>query len=187
MGEYEYTVPTTSPFYRGVVSPACEWLVRRIPANVTPDAITWVGLLFAATAVLVMPLSRWLAAVCWVLYATADNLDGKHARATKQASVKGEFLDHVVDSATCSLLTIILAASTEGHYPPCAMLTLTVQVPFIIGCWYYYSTGRILLGCTSKGQQGPWVTVDEINYIAVPLLIALQPLWTCFDVYGIKL
>ncbi len=72
------------------------WIVRLVPAHVTPNSITFVNILVQCSYLLL-----WLVRgdhhdvaliVTLVLYRILDNVDGLHARSTRQCSRFGEFL-----------------------------------------------------------------------------------------------
>lgn len=88
------------PYAKNVLAPLASILSR---AGVAPDAISVLSLLFAAGAGLLYATSRGngllvLAAGGLVLLnGIADAMDGEVARHLDAASVRGDFLDHVID------------------------------------------------------------------------------------------
>ena len=85
-------------FYRKVLSPLCAYLQTFIPVWITPNQITLLGGFFSAISTYLQLQGEYLfAALFLVIYDLADNIDGKHARATKQSSKFGSVLDHAVD------------------------------------------------------------------------------------------
>lgn len=89
-------------------------LLVRIPAAVHPNALTIAGQLFAVVGALVCaaarahgPLLYILSAVCLLSCLTLDNLDGAHARRTKQTSALGELLDHGLDGISSGSVLVV--------------------------------------------------------------------------------
>lgn len=77
---YAYVPPLNSPFYHHVISPFCNIIIQYhlIPRWVTPNQISFVGLLFAVLAVICAKLKYYgYAAPFWMLYGLFDNLDGE--------------------------------------------------------------------------------------------------------------
>ncbi len=89
------------PLYRRfVIDP----LVARLPARLSPNAITHLGHAINLAALLTLLLSRaergmpfFAAALLVQIYVICDNADGAHARRTRQTSAYGEMLDHGLD------------------------------------------------------------------------------------------
>jgi len=72
--------------------------VRIFPASIHPNTITLLGGVFAVLSnVALFHDYRWWGFILFTLYHMFDNMDGKHARRTKQASEFGAILDHFVD------------------------------------------------------------------------------------------
>ncbi len=69
--------------------------------NASPDALSWTALVFAAAAGIAFYRGGetlvLLGALFVFLNATFDALDGKVAKLSGRASVRGDFLDHVLD------------------------------------------------------------------------------------------
>lgn len=73
-------------------------LVKFFPASVHPNHITLMGGCFAILSnVAIYNDWRWSGFILFTLYHMFDNMDGKHARRTKQSSEIGAILDHFVD------------------------------------------------------------------------------------------
>lgn len=88
----------------GVERKALAWLVRRIPASVTPDALTAFGILGAAITLIGYVLTAWSPAFLWlaslglVFHWLGDSLDGSLARFRKIERPRyGYFLDQTID------------------------------------------------------------------------------------------
>jgi archaetidylinositol phosphate synthase len=85
--------------------PALSWLAAHMPAWVSPDTCTWIGVLGAVVILAGYALSRfdrnflWLASFGFLLNWFGDSLDGTLARHRHiERPVYGFFVDHTVDA-----------------------------------------------------------------------------------------
>ena len=89
------------PYYQRWV---WEPLLGRIPASLSPNALTGISTLCCAASFLLAAAAPASAAamvtasLCVFAYLSLDNMDGAHARNTGQSSRLGEFLDHWLDT-----------------------------------------------------------------------------------------
>ncbi len=97
---------------------AIAWLVRRMPAWVTPDLLTGLGLLAALVIAAGYALTNfdrnflWLASFGLVLNWFGDSLDGSLARYRKIERPKfGYFIDHTIDAFTQFIVVIGIGLS----------------------------------------------------------------------------
>ena len=158
-------------------------LVPRIPRAITPNTITFIGIGFAVAgavaAGLAMAGEPWLyalAALFFMVYLTADNVDGPHARRTGQASPLGEFLDHGLDGAasTAILLATCFMLKLDGvlMVALCAVGGLGFSIVF----WEQFRTGLLVIPKVS--------TTEGVTLLAVCLVIVAgfgDPHWARFD------
>jgi len=93
--------------------PALQWLARRMPAWVTPDVLTGIGVVAAIMIFVGYWLTNmsawwlWFVNIGFVLNWFGDSLDGTLARYRKIERPKfGFYIDHTVDAAS-EFLTII--------------------------------------------------------------------------------
>lgn len=107
--------------------PTLKWLAAHMPARVTPDICTFIGVLGAFLTGISYMLSiyssnfLWLASLGFVINWFGDSLDGTLARYRKiERPIYGFFVDHTVDAV--SVTVIILG------------LGLTPYVSFNIAC-----------------------------------------------------
>lgn len=160
-----------------------DWLVPKIPRAVTPNTITFTGVAFAVAGALMAGLATlghpWLyalAALFFMVYLTADNVDGPHARRTGQASPLGEFLDHGLDGAasTAILLATCFMLKADGvlMVALCALGGLGFSIVF----WEQFRTGLLVIPKVS--------TTEGVTLLAVCLVIVAafgDPPWARFD------
>lgn len=144
-----------------------------IPRGITPNAITIFGQLCAiiaavtaGLATLGMPLLFIVSGVCMLIYLTADNLDGAHARRTGQTSRLGEFLDHGLDGIanTCGLFCTAFMLGIDGN----VMLLLFAlgSVGFLVPFWEQYRTGLLVIPTAGVSEAVTLIAAVEF-FIAI--------------------
>jgi len=87
-----------------------------------PDRLSWLALGFAGLGGALSALVRWTTPLLFLAVAVAiflaglfDVLDGEVARATGRASVRGDFLDHVLDRYADLFLIVGIALSGYAY------------------------------------------------------------------------
>jgi archaetidylinositol phosphate synthase len=107
--------------------PTLKWLAAHMPAWVTPDTCTIVGVLGAVGVAVSYMLSNydrnflWLASLGFVVNWLGDSLDGTLARHRRiERPIYGFFVDHTTDAFSVSIIMLGLG--------------LTVYVNFIVAC-----------------------------------------------------
>ena len=97
-------------------------IARRLPARISSDQLTLLGLLSmpaAGLAFAAIPLTRWAAPALAIALAAnwfGDSLDGTLARVRQQARPRyGYYVDHVIDLAGTLALVCGMAASELMH------------------------------------------------------------------------
>jgi archaetidylinositol phosphate synthase len=93
--------------------PALQWFAVRLPARVTPDLCTGIGVAGALVAAIGYGLSNynliflWLASLGFVLNWFGDSLDGTLARYRRvERPLYGYYIDHTTD-AICQMIIIL--------------------------------------------------------------------------------
>jgi len=163
-------------FYKRLV---WDRLVVALPRSLRPNTIT----LFGESCALLSAVATWGAVrghralyvasgVLLLAYMTADNVDGQHARRTRQTSALGEFLDHGLDGlASCAvLLCSAFALRVDG-----AALTALValgSLGFGSVFWAQYRTGLLV---TPRVSAMEGVTGAALLQLAVAALG--EPAW----------
>lgn len=167
-------------FYKRIL---WDWLVPRIPHRITPNALTIGGQLMALLGALLCGVATlgytglyFVSAVLFLVYLTADNVDGPHARRTGRSSPLGEFLDHGLDgsaSASCLLATtFMLQLDGVMMATLCAMAGLGFTVVF----WEQFRTGVLIIPKVS--------TTEGVTLLAVCLMVIAftgEPTWMRFS------
>lgn len=146
--------------------------------GLTPDHLTWLGLLVAvaaAVAIAVGELHLGLALV--ILAALPDLLDGALAKASNTSSQRGAFFDSTIDRATDALLFGGVAwhfASTES--PHLALLPFAVMA--LSSIISYMRAKAESLGLDAKGglmERAERIIALCVGLLVPPLLIPI--LW----------
>src|SRR3954451_13102082 len=154
---------------------ALEWIARRLPARVTPDHLTALGVLAAfgvATAYLLSnrdPAWLWAASALLVVHWLGDSLDGTLARVRKaERPTYGYYLDHLVDAAATALIGLGLGLS-----PYLLLVTgLVVVVAYLVlSINTYLETQAFGVFTLGYGRLGP--TEARVALIAVNTALAL--------------
>jgi len=128
-----------------------ERLLRVLPRSLHPNTITLVAeasaLLAAGATWGAVHGARYLYLVAGALlfvYMTGDNIDGQHARRTKQTSALGEFLDHGLDGAASCAILFCSAFGLRIDGPYLAGLVALGSLGFGGVFWAQYRTGTLV-------------------------------------------
>jgi phosphatidylglycerophosphate synthase len=147
--------------------PALKWLAANMPAWVTPDTLTWLGILASILIFIsyslthISPLFLWLASLGFVLNWFGDSLDGTLARHRHIERPRFGFLvDHFVDAISVLLIFVGLGISpyvnlTVACFGVIAYLLLSIMVYLIT-----YVTGTFTI---TNAKIGP----TEIRVLAI--------------------
>jgi phosphatidylglycerophosphate synthase len=135
------------------------WIARRMPAFVTPDRLTALGLgaqLCAGAAYALASYDRralWLVTVFLLFNWLGDSLDGTLARVRNQQRLRyGFYVDHVCDTIGVLALMAGLGCSGYLHWPIAAGMLLGFYALSIESYLATYTLGRFHL---SHGWFGP--------------------------------
>lgn len=183
-------------FFERVLSPIYDKVAVLIPRSITPNQITvFGGVLSLTSAYLLTTGHHTAAALVYLGYCTADNLDGKHARATKQCSDWGGILDHCVDGS-CSVPATALTWSLFLGLPLVPLMRL-IGFTFFVAHVVEAATGELHMGAGSRYVSiyscfflfsFPFFFRDWGFYIKHPLDFAVHPACTAsMCVYSIVL
>ena len=123
-------------------------IVKILPKKLKPNIITICSVFFMLLCSLFTWIAfhgaRWgfiAAGISVFLYATGDNVDGIHARATAQTSQMGEFLDHWLDSINVVIVNIciVFVLHLQGWVMVLYMVSMTVALFATV--WKHHETG----------------------------------------------
>ena len=161
-------VKVDTRFYLNVLSPFYDRLVPFVPASVSPNAVTLLGGACCLASIhLQLAGMHGQAALVYLCYCVLDNLDGKHARATGQASRWGGILDHCVDGL-CSTPACSLAVSTFLGLPTLPVFRLFALSFFVT---------HVVEACTGDLHMGlgnEHFGVDEVGLTVAALQLAIS-------------
>jgi archaetidylinositol phosphate synthase len=152
-----------------------EWLARRVPARVTPDHMTILGVLAAlgiAAAYLLSnrdPAWLWAASGLLVVHWLGDSLDGTLARVRREERpTYGYYLDHLVDAVATAVIGIGIGLSP---YMLLATGLAIVVAYLVLSINTYLETQALGVFSLGYGRLGP--TEARVGLIAVNTLLAL--------------
>lgn len=146
--------------------------------GLTPDHLTWMGLLVAVAAAVAIAMGELhLGLALVILAALPDLLDGALAKASNTSSQRGAFFDSTIDRATDALLFGGVAwhfASTES--PHLALLPFAVMA--LSSIISYMRAKAESLGLDAKGglmERAERIIALCLGLLVPPLLIPI--LW----------
>lgn len=153
--------------------PTLKWLAAHMPAWVTPDTCTIVGLL-GSLGVAVSYVSSvtdrnflWLASVGFVVNWLGDSLDGTLARHRRiERPIYGFFVDHVTDAFSVSI--IVLSLGMTG-YVRFSIACLVLIAYLLLSVLVFLRTSAVGEFKISYGKLGP----TEIRLLAIFLNTAM--------------
>src|SRR5215208_5062424 len=152
-----------------------DWLARRVPARVTPDHMTILGVLaaFGIAAAYVLsnrdPVWLWAASGLLVVHWLGDSLDGTLARVRRSERPKyGYYLDHLVDAIATALIGIGLGLS-----PYMLLVTglVIVMAYLVLSINTYLETNTLGVFSLGYGRLGP--TEARLGLVVINTLLAL--------------
>lgn len=128
-------------------------ILRCLPDALKPNTITIFGSIFIWLSAVFVWLAfqgyQWgflIAALCVFIYMAADNVDGHHARRTKQSSRLGEFLDHWLDSIASIIINLSIVLSLGLHGWLFAFCLIGIALAFFATIWEHHHTGIFYSG-----------------------------------------
>jgi archaetidylinositol phosphate synthase len=149
--------------------PALKWLAAHMPAWITPDACTAIGMLGALGIMIsyaLTALSRdylWLASLFFVVNWFGDSLDGTLARYRQiERPVYGFFLDHTVDAATEVMIFLGLGLTPYVSFTAASLALIGY---LLLSVLVYIRTSAVGEFKISYGRLGP----TEIRVLAILL------------------
>jgi phosphatidylglycerophosphate synthase len=140
--------------------PALKWLAAHMPGWVTPDTMTWLGILAAVLIFIsyslthINPAFLWLASLGFILNWMGDSLDGTLARYRHIERPRYGFLvDHWVDAISTLLIFMGLGLSpyvdlTVASFGVIAYLLLSIMVYLITYVTNVFNITNLRLGPT---------------------------------------
>lgn len=149
--------------------PTLKWLAARMPAWVTPDTCTLVGVLGSIMVAVSYLLSMydssflWLASLGFVVNWLGDSLDGTLARHRRiERPVFGFFVDHTLDAFSVSVIVLGLGLTP---YVSFNIACLTLIAYLLLCVLVFVRTSAVGEFKISYGRLGP----TEIRVFAILL------------------
>lgn len=149
--------------------PALKWLAAHMPAWVTPDICTSVGIfgsLLIMTSYLLSTINRnllWLASLGFLINWFGDSMDGTLARHRHiERPVFGFFVDHITDAVNEVLIFVGLGLTP---YVSFNVACLTLVAYLLLSVLVFVSTAVIGEFKISYGKLGP----TEVRVLAILL------------------
>ena len=165
IGEHRQPVPGSlavldqhlRPLKTAALAPAASRLGQMAPITVTAAGLA-VGLAAAGLAA----AGWWLAAlVAWLLNRLLDGLDGELARATKQATDRGGYLDLVADATVYAAIPLGVAAGVGGG-------GAWTAAAFVLGAFYVNIVTVTLLAAIYEKRAVGAATRGEQTSVTLP-------------------
>lgn len=118
-------------FFGPLERPTLQWLAKRMPAWVTPDTLTLIGLfgtILIFTSYALTGYSRhflWLASLGYIINWFGDSLDGTLARVRHiERERYGYFVDHMADALTTVIICLAFGMSPLMRFDIAMMLAI---------------------------------------------------------------
>ncbi len=153
--------------------PTLRWLAAKMPAWMTPDLCTLIGILGALLAALSYGLSNydkaflWLASLGFIINWFGDSLDGTLARHRRiERPMYGFFVDHVTDSFSAAAIFLGLGLTPYISFD---IACLTLIVYLLLCVLVFIRTSVVGEFKISYSMLGP----TEIRMVAILLNIAM--------------
>ncbi len=149
--------------------PALNWLAAHMPAWITPDICTFIGVAGSILIMVSYMLSRldhnflWLASLGFVVNWFGDSLDGTLARFRGiERPIYGFFIDHITDAASQVMIFLGLGISPYVNF---SIACLTLIAYLLLSVLVYVRTYVVGEFKISYGRLGP----TEIRVLAILL------------------
>lgn len=153
--------------------PTLKWLAAHMPAWVTPDVCTMIGVLGALLTGISYVLSAyhagflWLASLGFVINWFGDSLDGTLARYRKiERPIYGFFVDHTVDAVS---VTVIMVGLGLTPYVSFNIACLALIAYLLLSVLVFLRTGVLGEFKISYSKLGP----TEIRVLLILLNISM--------------
>ena len=175
-------------FFRPLERPTLAWLAVRMPTWVTPNFLTFAGVVGAIVTFLgyavsgSQPALLWLATIGLAVNWFGDSLDGTLARLRKIERPRyGYYLDNAIDCFAAFLLAIGIAISGYARFDVCFLALSAYMMVSALTFLRATVTGVFQI---SYGGIGP--TEVRIGFVVLNVLIMIFPP-TAFDLFGVAL
>ena len=172
---YQYKGSDNSLMYKYLLSPLAKFCVDNLtPVYLAPNAITLFGLSFMISSYLIFwyyvptleidaddPPPRWIFlfnCLSMLIYQTLDNMDGKQAVKTGNATPLGLLFDHGCDAINSVIGSanwiIAMGLVPTDELLWCYAVTMGPFCMFYIATWEEYYTGELVLPIVNGPNEG---------------------------------
>ncbi len=153
--------------------PALKWLASHLPAWVTPDMCTFIGIFgafFIASSYILSSMDRnflWLASLGFIINWFGDSLDGTLARFRHiERPIYGFFIDHTTDAVAETLIFLGLGLTPYVSFGVASLALIAYLLLSILAFLRTCVVGEFKI---SYGRLGP----TEIRVLAMMLNTAM--------------
>lgn len=153
--------------------PTLKWLAAHMPAWVTPDILTTIGVLGSVCVAVSYVLTfydrnfLWLASLGFVVNWFGDSLDGTLARYRRiERPIYGFFLDHTIDAVSGTMIFLGLGITP---YVSFNVACLALIAYLMLSVLVFVQTSVVGIFKISYGKLGP----TEIRALAVILNVTM--------------
>ena len=133
--------------------------------GLSPNALTFIGFVFALFAAGFAAVQSWIGAALLVaIGASFDMLDGALARATNKLSRLGAFLDSTIDRAGEAVVYVGIAIGSLANYPSGAVLAMAAMAAaFMVS--YTRARAESLGFASGKGLASVGLAAREVRVV----------------------
>lgn len=148
-----FSLATINKAVRKPMGRLAAWIHKVGRGRITPDQITWAGLLLhIPIALLIAQGYLWEGAILLVVFGLFDTLDGELARLTKQASPAGMVLDASTDRIKETFIHGGIAYYLiQGAHPTYAIFAL-LALGFSLSVTYLKAKAEVAYAVIHKGK-----------------------------------
>ena len=171
-------------------------IIPHIPAKVSPNAITYCGIVCVLLSVLCAMLAPGGNGVLWYvsafllfLYCNLDNLDGAHARRTGQTSPLGEILDHGLDGLATGAFFFIASLILSPDVRVRCGIVMIGMIGYSMTFFEQFHRGKLVIPMFGQLEGTLSIAFAEIvtGIFHDPPWVRLSLTFTLGDVFGLMI
>ena len=122
-----------------------------------------------------------LSAVFIFIYQIADNIDGRQARRTNNATPLGELFDHGNDSLMIGIFALIVVLGLHISTIVTLVVLLMMYLIFFLSHWEEYHTGTLILNALLNPTE------LQLIMIIILLIESVYPEFITFTLFGFQM
>jgi len=165
---YKYKGGDNSIFYRLVLNPFCNFIVKYFPKWLAPNVITVSGFFLNLLNLIITIyytgwkggdyIPPWACITCAISYTTyivLDYTDGKQARRLNASTPLGLLFDHGTDACTTFYITLVTGGITYfNNINQYLIYYIPVTLTFFLNTWEEYYVGELVLPVINGVAEG---------------------------------